>query len=1259
MESCTLRENSAATGGGIAVDEPGTTLELLNVTIVGNFAEYVDGGGLLVVNGATGHLEACTFDSNWAKRSGGGIKVEGSVEGTDPAPVIEPMLLVNVTFVGNSADGNGGALLVNSGAAPRLEACTLRDNMAEGSGGGLAVAGVGTEPELLNVTFVGNHAGRNGGAVLVSSGNTVHLGAGVRLQDNRAKWAGGGVCFEDGGTAVELAGSPRPRLSLLGNSAIFGGGAFVPLESELCDLLCAGRIAGNNAKVAGGGAYLRLDPSHKFRRNACECLEVLRTEPGGNAAPRGPGLASSALSVKLVSASEAPVARFAIAARLVDVFGDVVVEEDMSVAAFSSKLVRWDKQAAARVLAAMPPKERAAADLVDRSCMLKDPNALTCVAVKGGKATSFLAAFLPPAPVHATFPFEMRAEWTDPLTGEVSSSTSIIGHGVVTVTADCPPNASILPDEGAWQRGETFSCPWVSCPRGHFFSPDFSDSTSTDPNERTGECRLCRDVYGADCSETPWAVGQRNLRLKEHHWRSSLTTLHIMDCRTSRKDEWSACKGGAAGGPDGYCRQGHAGPKCLLCLESPRHYRSGRDCLPCKQGRLAEYAVLAVLAACLFFASVAAIRKARSRIFKRAELPSEDAVVKRMALLSVSAAYRAYQFIGLLGRLQSKSSVPPRLQPLTVLAVDFSVVHSMVQSDCRLGFATSQRALLVMNLVSPALAVISACALVWVLARHDSYRCRYFMAMVVPPIVKVYLVGVCLAVSSMLTCDADFGDGEGGPRLAALAIIRCEDSEGYVFALLGLTFMLFYGSCLIVAPRVAMDRFKALTRGLRDVLVTVSVAAPSGYEAGALCIQLQGHGDPSAIEDALDARMVWLLAVIKVELVKDGVGVVGSCVSWTESPGARRVAVTHPDRLILEHVVDALTAESLDGPDEPATVGSCPDEGTQRYLTKNCVAARWRGEQIHPFLAGLSIVTQQTFWQADVCNALFGLTLAQLPSLGGATAAGHQAAVGAAAAAGMLLFQLTHPITNPRRQWDALVTFAALMAAFCIMVLVSVRGESWFGALALSLCLAAPLAWSSLTLTKALSRHMRNRDMAFRIEHELAFLRYWRTVPEERATIRTRVPVDCIQVSSPDARAANLSAPWHALPPDSNATGCLAPLLVRLRRLAFELGHREYCSGWHCTCPDKVELEAGLTVTVLRRSTPLCEVRVEDAGGGISGWVHEGALEAVKAKRRLAPPRVNPGARGADPGAKAAPSRARTEVELADLDGPDQRRPAV
>ncbi|CAK0803562.1 unnamed protein product, partial [Prorocentrum cordatum] len=1207
-------------------------------------------------------LLACTLEGNRAKRSGGGLKVGGSAEAANPSIIIRRARLINVTFVGNSAGGNGGALFVDSGAVPRIEACTLRGNLAEGSGGGLSVQGKRTEPELIGVEFVGNSAGKNGGAILVGSGNTLRLGEGVMLQGNIAKWAGGGVCFEDGGTATDLRGSPRPRLSLLGNVAIFGGGAFVPLcSSALWDLLCEGRIAGNSAKVAGGGVYLRLDPRHRFSRAAAGCLGELRAAPDGNEAPRGPGIASSAVRVRLLSASEAPVARFAISAKLVDTFGDVVVEEDQAIARFSSELVRWDKTAAARVLAAMPPKERAMADLVDRTCIAKAADALTCVAVRGGMATSFLAAFLPPAPVNASFPFEMKVDWTDPLTGELSKSTSVVGHGVVTVTADCPANASILPDEDAWQRGENFSCPWVSCPRGHFFSPDFSDSTSTDPNERTGECTLCRDVYGADCSATSWAVGLRNLRLRQHHWRPNLTTLHIMDCRASREDEWSPCEGGSGAEPDGYCRRGHAGPKCRMCLESPRHYRSGRDCLPCVPGGRAERAAIAVLAVCLLGASAAALRKARSRIFKRAELPSEHGVAKRMAVISVAAAYRAYQFIGLLGRLQSKSSVPTRLQPLTILLVDFGAVHSMLQSDCLLGFEASQRALLAMNLVTPALAVLTACGLIWVLARQDPYRCKYFMAMVVPPIVKVSLVGVCLAVSNMLTCDSDFGEGEGGPRLTRLPSIRCEHKEGIVCGLLGVTFMLFYGGCLIVAPRLAMDRFKALTRGLRDVLVTVSVASPSGT-AGALHIQLQGSGDPIAIEAALDARMVWLLAVIKVELIKNKVDVVSSCVSWTESPGARRVAVMHPDKLILQRLVDALTAESPDGPNEPATVGSCPDEGTQRYLTKNCVAARWKGDRIHPLLAGLSIVTQQTFWQADVSNALFGLTLAYLPSLGGAAGAGHQAAVGAAGAAGMLLFQLTHPITNPRRQWDALVTFAALLAAFCIMVLVSVRGSFLFAGLALSLCLLSPLAWSCLTLATALVPRLRDRDMAFRLEHELAFLRYWRTMPEERAMMRTRVAVDCIQAASPDAAVVNLRAAWHASPPDPARTSC-GPLVTCLRRLAFHLGSRKHCSGWRCACPDKVPLEAGLAVAVLRRSAPLYEVRVEGGGGVVTGWVHEGALEAVKARPRaakasprLAPPRLTP-----PPGAQGAG----LEVELVDraarpsagavLEGPDQQ----
>ena len=108
--------------------------------------------GAIFWNGAAGSVSGCTFVGNSAEGYGGAILWntgdDGSVSGC--------------TFVGNSANGGGGAIFWN-GAAGSVSGCTFVGNSANGDGG--AIYWNGAVGSVSGCTFVGNSANGGAGAI--------------------------------------------------------------------------------------------------------------------------------------------------------------------------------------------------------------------------------------------------------------------------------------------------------------------------------------------------------------------------------------------------------------------------------------------------------------------------------------------------------------------------------------------------------------------------------------------------------------------------------------------------------------------------------------------------------------------------------------------------------------------------------------------------------------------------------------------------------------------------------------------------------------------------------------------------------------------------------------------------------------------------------------------------------------------------------------------------------------------------------------
>eukprot|EP00966_Prymnesium_polylepis_P264098 6101073-Prymnesium_polylepis.1 len=87
---------------------------------------------------------------------------------------------------------------------------------------------------------------------------------------------------------------------------------------------------------------------------------------------------------------------------------------------------------------------------------------------------------------------------------------------------------------------------------------------STTPSSET--CLAC--PRGFSC---PWNASLASLVVKRGYWRLSALTDEAYECVN---DNQTACEG------DNMCKEGHAGPRCQVCLISNQYFHDGicRDC---------------------------------------------------------------------------------------------------------------------------------------------------------------------------------------------------------------------------------------------------------------------------------------------------------------------------------------------------------------------------------------------------------------------------------------------------------------------------------------------------------------------------------------------------------------------------------------------------------------------------------------------------------------------------------------------------------
>ena len=194
-------------GGGILVD--GATVNLENVTISGCVASAEDGGGIKVINGGTLNMTNCTLSGNSTVVHGGAIAIDDGI--------------ASATITSCTITANNGGFSNTTGGIHNTGSCTLRNTIVAGNSG--------TDIPNLDGTFTSNGYNIIGELGTLSPGNPqitattddqfdvnaadVHLGP---LQDNGGlvptrELQAGSIAIDKGhssGSTTDARGLTRP-----------------------------------------------------------------------------------------------------------------------------------------------------------------------------------------------------------------------------------------------------------------------------------------------------------------------------------------------------------------------------------------------------------------------------------------------------------------------------------------------------------------------------------------------------------------------------------------------------------------------------------------------------------------------------------------------------------------------------------------------------------------------------------------------------------------------------------------------------------------------------------------------------------------------------------------------------------------------------------------------------------------------------------------------------------------------------------------
>ncbi|WIA09260.1 hypothetical protein OEZ85_008668 [Tetradesmus obliquus] len=246
LQGCTLYNNTAPLGAGMAADSSQLVLQAVNISSNLAVEEETGEGGRrrkLQQAAAADGLNVRQYGSEvYASPTGGAILVQQS-----------SLSMADSSLAGNTAGGDAGALFVHAPSGLNITNVTFADNVAErGVGGGVVVRGAGAAvaASVRGCTFSGNAARLgSGGAVVLDSGlGPLQVAAqGCSFTRNTAGRFGGAIAAA-GPTALTCS-----DCSSESNQAGQHGG-WLHCSGCSSTTVTAGRSSSNKAGAAGGAA---------------------------------------------------------------------------------------------------------------------------------------------------------------------------------------------------------------------------------------------------------------------------------------------------------------------------------------------------------------------------------------------------------------------------------------------------------------------------------------------------------------------------------------------------------------------------------------------------------------------------------------------------------------------------------------------------------------------------------------------------------------------------------------------------------------------------------------------------------------------------------------------------------------------------------------------------------------------------------------------------------------------------------------------
>lgn len=266
FENITFGGGNAGTenGGAIWQNDATAILAFKNCAFKNNKA---NNGGAIYMAGSNMTSESTSFSDNTATTAAGAVGIAGTAE---------LVSFTDCDFTSNTAGKHGGALQNHGGEKTRLTVTrgTFSNNKTtDGSvGGGAAITFRGEKPSITiidGVTFSGNSAGCQGGAVRVNTVNDISIKNSV-ISDNKALYGAG--LYVGGAASVKI-----DKTQISGNqSKTYAGGIYVGADADVfmnaCSIFDNSNTTTNPDARWGAAIFVLSEDANKNKIKANICL---------------------------------------------------------------------------------------------------------------------------------------------------------------------------------------------------------------------------------------------------------------------------------------------------------------------------------------------------------------------------------------------------------------------------------------------------------------------------------------------------------------------------------------------------------------------------------------------------------------------------------------------------------------------------------------------------------------------------------------------------------------------------------------------------------------------------------------------------------------------------------------------------------------------------------------------------------------------------------------------------------------------------